>query len=60
MEMMPATRSLGSAAVCFMVGFSTLGIWPESDTAYAASVALLLGMFLFMALALADMVNRRS
>ena len=31
-----------------------------TGTAYAASVALLLGMFLFMALALADMVNRRS
>jgi hypothetical protein len=56
---MPARRALASAAVCFMVGFPAQGIWPDSDTAHALSLALLLGMLLFLIVAVVDLVRQR-
>jgi hypothetical protein len=53
------TRALASAAACFVVGFPAQGIRPDSDTAHALSLALLLGMLLFIIVAPVDLLRQR-
>ncbi|HET7425419.1 MAG TPA: hypothetical protein VFJ50_00155 [Gemmatimonadales bacterium] len=59
MEMMPARGALASSGVCFVVSFLAQGIWPDSDTAHALSLALLLGMLLFLMAAFVDLARQR-
>lgn len=59
METMSARLSLACAAACFVVGSLTLAVWSDSDTAQAVSVALLVGMWLFLVVAVVDIVRRR-
>ena len=56
---MPARGALASSGVCFVVSFLAQGIWPDSDTAHALSLALLLGMLLFLTAAFVDLARQR-
>ncbi|MFL6042588.1 MAG: hypothetical protein ACJ740_14435 [Gaiellales bacterium] len=46
-----------NAMVCFLVGVAIQAVWPDSDLAYSLSVALLIGLFLFIIAAYIDLVR---